>query len=679
MGWSSSTGKSSKKVGGVHVVHHDMRQVPNTTASSNSNSNSAAAGCMSALFHFFDFHHFQIPLNNHHHHHHHHTTNNNISTFQQQHHQVLDLTIPKGVEAPRNSLEINESPLKIMSNIQKNKMGIQIKTRPKVGDCSSENIICSSPSAKTPTLVARLMGLDLLPENTTTQSSPSTPNLQSKSTLHHKTRRQQQQQPPLRNRSSSLKTFMDNDMINSNFSGTRSLPETPRISLARRSSDSDNADYHHHYHHRLSLQINKENNNTINEENNIIELSRLSYLRRKYYHHQEESSRKVGLVDITNNIKSRERSINNNQSNCTSTSCSPRLRYLDNKNKTNMPTSITKDQTPKPPVNNLQSSQVISTVKVAPKPKQVVVQQVLKSKNNKVKANNNNNNNDKFGLCKKSSRNNKQEEPFVRAPTIINPHDHHHHNKKCKKTPLSSELLTSVPTLLHHVKKDPSTKIPSKPVSTDVVAQESKQTIRSQLSSCPSHHNKPSPHISQDNNGYTTTTTTTATTTTSTVDGGAELKSYVTKILKCTGINKHTLLSLSLITNFQFSPSQPINPSIFNYLEKLGLGLGFDLGLKCNRRLTFNLVNEVLVHWINNNNSKEVINGSDLVEILCTKIKGFPLADCQVLEDIDALINGDWTPLKCQNEEAFESEGDGIVTDIERQILESLIHETVSF
>lgn len=98
--------------------------------------------------------------------------------------------------------------------------GIQIKTQRSrfTDDISSE--CSSSPGTKTPNLVARLMGLDLLPEYSSPRpSSSSTP-----ATSHHR---------------------------------SRSLPSTPRVSSASRRS-TENKDYHH----RLSLQIDKENCNS---------------------------------------------------------------------------------------------------------------------------------------------------------------------------------------------------------------------------------------------------------------------------------------------------------------------------------------------------------------------------------------------------------------------------------
>lgn len=127
-------------------------------------------------------------------------------------------------------------------------MGLQIKTRngstkSKASEQQLPNndhiIALESPSGKTPNLLARLMGLDILPQNP----------------------------------SSSF------NCRGSNF-GTRSLPESPRVSSARLSD----VDCHHR---RLSLQIisDKENINFFEEAKR----------------EKEKVSKKVALVDITNN------------------------------------------------------------------------------------------------------------------------------------------------------------------------------------------------------------------------------------------------------------------------------------------------------------------------------------------------------------------------------------------
>lgn len=401
-------------------------------------------------------------------------------------------------------------------------MGIQIKTRSgetrslKAGSSasndSSSEISFSPGGAKTPNLVARLMGLDLLPESHSPSYSSchETPNLAAKSNLHHHLRLRQSLhgKPAVGHRNS----------IDFDISGTRSLPETPRISSARR-SDVD--------HHRLSLQINKENVG-VGEE---LDFSRFSYLRRKelkqedeyrspsHYARQivkqvkESVSRKVGL-DITNTLRNREQVrdrdefVNSLKAKKSSRvlskvvdqsspgkhstpSCSPRLsRFLESKQKpvtstTSNTTPIAKDNIPHQPrkSSSSSSSSPPSHYFIQPQPIKVLS---TKSKQQPVQGqeqyNHNYDQQRPAKKCKNASTGerfsqrlkkppqttdvirNKQEEPFVRPSTANRANSP---DKKCKKTPLSNNLLNiTVPTLLP-VKKDPSppaTKLPQKQV-----------------------------------------------------------------------------------------------------------------------------------------------------------------------------------------------------------------------
>uniref|UniRef100_A0A7C9E3D7 DUF4378 domain-containing protein n=1 Tax=Opuntia streptacantha TaxID=393608 RepID=A0A7C9E3D7_OPUST len=70
------------------------------------------------------------------------------------------------------------------------------------------------------------------------------------------------------------------------------------------------------------------------------------------------------------------------------------------------------------------------------------------------------------------------------------------------------------------------------------------------------------------------------------------------------------------------------------------------------------------------------IYGFQLVKILCTRIRSFPSADCQTLQDIDALVEKDLPRTGVQSDFiALEEEGDAIVSEIEGQVLDSLVHE----
>ncbi|KAJ6876186.1 hypothetical protein NC652_035526 [Populus alba x Populus x berolinensis] len=689
-------------------------------------------GCMCAVFQLFDFHHqFQFPLN-------HEQQSSNLlqpNSFL----PLEDPPIPKGFEAPRNSLELEEEEPSLPSSKEENfyiPMGIQIKTKG-VPNYSSSSEISSSPGTKTPNLVARLMGLDLLPDHLTYSPSHSssstlgTPNLPPKSYFQY--RHCRPQQPRHRSKRSSPRSCtLDHD-----FSGTRSVPETPRISSARRSDVE----------HRLSLQINKEN------AGEDLVLPRFSSLERKelkvedenrspgHYARQivkqvkESVSRKAGM-DITNTVINREQTRRRDQElelvsqykskktlskapsttktvgasgnspgkhSVNTTSFSPRLKFLEPKNKpiTTLPckdhNNISHSQ--KPP-SLLSQNTKPSTKPDLPKVMQDQHQHQRRpfKKCNKVTE-------EKFGpppprFVKKPLKTShiirtKQEEPFVSSTSA---RETNIPDTKCKKTPLSSIDLN---ISLLPVKKDPTppaTKIPQKQVSN--AAQESKWC--SQLSSCSSQSYK-QPQATRrldarENNNDDRSSNGVATNIVTTGDGAAQEEyEYISRILKRTGIDKDTPVSFTR----WFSPSHPLDPSTFYYLEHFTTPASTTtcqarqaMDRRCNRKLLFNLVDEILVDilrpYINvkplsfstrfglctRNFLLSHMNGSHLVHMLCTKLRSFPCADCHDLEDIDGLIDKDLPQLmKDQSEIAF-GEGEEIVMEIEKEIVETLIHET---
>lgn len=173
-----------------------------------------------------------------------------------------------------------------------------------------------------------------------------------------------------------------------------------------------------------------------------------------------------------------------------------------------------------------------------------------------------------------------------------------------------------------------------------------------------------------------------------------EYRHYIQRILKRAGIDKATPVSLAK----WYSPSHPLDPSIFHYIELFhpivttntyyspGAKDSFELNLKCNRRLVFQLVDELLADilkpylvgsrpccW-----TRDQMYGAELIDTLCSRIKKFPMADCKVLEDIDALIDADLGKGKSSSSWVHaneEEEGEGIVEEIQREIMKSLVHE----
>ncbi|CBI24465.3 unnamed protein product, partial [Vitis vinifera] len=601
-------GRSTKRGGGEGGGRPEGGGGGATTSCGGDKNNSATpSGCMSAVLQFFDFHQFQFVL---------HQPQPPLKP-----HSFLpeDPTLLKGVEAPRNSLESEESSLSSMSKEEEENLnipvGIQIKTsgdtRLKVGatnDLSSES--SCSPATKTPNLVARLMGLDLLPDDSLSPSSSS----------HQAT------QLPLGN--CHHRCFLDND-----FMGTRSLPETPRISSARR-SDVD---------HRLSLQINKENIGTSEE----LELSRsLSILNqgRDHEHAAPNKSKKNPKVCS----KSGDEFSPSKQH--STPSCSPRLRFLETKTKP-LSTSSTKDQKPHSPkpLSPLSSSSMDnhSQVKIPLKLKVQPLQNHHHNQQSPIKKCKKATGQHFGARLKKSPKTsetirNKQEEPFVRPSTAKNPN---HSDKKCKKTPLSTDLLNiAVPNLVPFKKEPspPTTKIPQK------------QVYEEEARHMPAAREKESEEKAM---------------TTTQAQGAAEFQ-YISRILKRTGLDRDTPVSSIQF----FSPSLPLHPSIFHQLEKPHATTPHP----ANPLLIFHLVNEFLPEILKPHvkNCHEM-RGWELYEKLYEKIGSIKCWNCEVLEDIDAMVDEDLPKWKLRRARGYaEEEEEEIVAEIERDILEKLVHET---
>ncbi|XP_028756342.1 uncharacterized protein LOC114715650 [Neltuma alba] len=659
------------------------------------------SGCMCAFFQFFDFHPLHFPIQQ------------QQPSFKLPSDNPEAQSIPKGAEAPRNSFESEDGTMSFISKEEDLKIPkrMQIKTsrRAKGGsgsDLSSE--ISNSPCTKTPTLVARLMGLDLLPDVQSPPSSSScisTPNTQGNSRLHRYKQRQNILTKPRKSTGSDI-------------APSRSLPETPRISSARR-SDADP---------RLSLQINKENLG-LGEES---ELPRFSFSKRKFeeqscrspshYARQivkqvkESVSRRVGL-DITNTVKSREQpkeellvqirvkkspkaslKVKDESSpgeNPCPPSSSPRLRFMEAKQKptTKLPSPLNpKDQNSHPvklpshpPINIQQQNRRVLTKS---KPQAFAAQEL---QNQKSVPKCNKDANERFSARLKKPRQtsdfnrNKQEELFVRPP---GPSPTRASDTKSKSKRTSNLLnLTRIPNL-RPVKTDPSpqeTKIPQKqPQEPDV--QRSKRST--QLSSCPRQTYKQEAKwilaTREDNdeeddkpNGAPTTG----------ACGPSELE-YVTNILSRTteeneGARNRVSLHSSIFHHLEqcYCPTSASTVcSVSNVAERNN-----QLGLRCNRKLLFDLVDEILGEilkpWGKQDSScpgSDVLASQLMAEAVCKRIRSFPEANCEVLEDIDALIEREDLGKMTKEGLACKEEEEGmLVEEIERSILEMLLHEAL--
>ncbi|XP_043705418.1 uncharacterized protein LOC122655274 [Telopea speciosissima] len=701
------------------------------------------SGCMSGVLHLFDFHQFQFPL--------HQPCFKTPNSFLQE-----DPTILKGAEAPRNSLESEEGlcmrTVPLSSIMKEGNLNLPVReivdnarrrrrreTKEQMEEkFSLETSINSPATTKTPNLVARLMGLDLLPDSFSPSFSCSSST--TSSSVHISTTRLEKiacaaVKRDLRSRrthhcrSSSNINFKESEVRYEVITGSRSLPDTPRISTARRSADADP---------RLSLQINKENLMNLPEE--ITSRNSFSYSpystksRKKEWRNGDENRspshyarqivkqvkdsvgrRKMGQ-DITNTTRNGANEGDSPTIKCQKTrrvsvtkmgdesipskqstpSCSPRLRFLEPKHKPVTTTSTSNDQSshsPRPSSKPLQISPSQPTPS-PPKPSQAFVdnQPQPKAPRKPKKGSSSERFTQRLTKSPKISETvrNKREDAFVRASPATQANLS---NKKCKKTPLSNDLVNiTVPSvvLLKKEQQEP-------------VAQGSKRS--SQLPSCLSRNKKQEGTKAlahqDDNKGNNNNS--------SSRNGGgsgAEFR-YVKGILRSTGIFRDSFIS---ITRW-YSPCHPLNPIIFHHLEHSFHSSKFEeeedenddkgefddlclLRHRCNRKLMFQLVDEILVDelrpylnmkpWLRcidhgGFSPKDTQTTSlQLLERLWSRIQSFPAANCQILQDIDALVEKDLPDNNMRTLHLYSEEGESIVFEIERLILDSLLHETAA-
>lgn len=646
---TNSAGKSRKRGGQRHT----------------SSSSSSSGGCMSAIFHLFNIHHHHFPFHQ-------------PSLISETPINFPQEIILKGVEAPRNSLELEEqqpmveeevassssssSKIKQETNFNIPMGGIQIKTKRSrlMEDVSSECSSSSPAGTKTPNLVARLMGLDLLPENSSPRPSLSSPRPSSSSS--HAT--------PALNPLSKLSSHKNN---------TRSLPATPRISTAARPSTEVD------YNHRLSLQINNkaENKRTYDE-------STSEYAKHIAKQVRESISRRVG-ADITNTMKKQkeqrrdellvvlkpkrpsppssatviDKSRNLDQGHLHGKeneitpvlhSCSsPRQTLSEMKNNINHLSYKPKSDSPPKSSSSLSSTEAPTTklmkqekppVKLVQKCKRIIASE-------------------KYDLRLKKM--NQQEDVFVK--------------KLCNKksTPLSNHLvnvnIVNTTTKFISFKKD----MASSPASSTTEKQVPLASI-TQLPSCQNRSYNTNnlsvkDDVSSNCNGVAASTTRTSSV-------SAE---YISRILSLSGIEKTTPIS---ITQW-YSPSHPLHPSIFNQLEKIFHPTTTTSSSFADRKLIFDVVDELLVEilkpyiclkpWAySSRRNSHRMYGSELTEKLSEKISFLPAANCQVLEDIDGLIAGDMrsrNSTRVVGAVAFEEEAEELVAEMERDMVDTLVGE----
>ncbi|XP_051121722.1 uncharacterized protein LOC127245110 isoform X2 [Andrographis paniculata] len=610
-------------------------------------------GCICAVFHLFDLQPFQLPLNQ--------------SHLQQQ----QPTSSPKGIEAPRNSLESDIIHQEVEPPSLNFPGGLQIKTRVSSSTKSGtdqENCSSSSPgtassttTTTTPSLVARLMGLDILPQSTSPSysSNPKNFNLtKTKKDRHHQ----------ILGRRLPSRSFSDDDII-------RNTDTPPRMSAGRRRSDVEC--------HRLSLK-----ENLMSEEEFGFGKRRLQILSEV----RESLGRRRGgggLIDITNRIRmdsSDQNLIRRDENLVLLKPCKKKQdQGGDSKSKLvdqgKLPLAVRFSDIKKNKQGSSSSGPKSTRIPISchegiydpsssNNNQDIILQQGNRKGNGRGRIPSSNLKKFPHDWSNKAMMN-KKEEPFVRsrAPT--------HNSSKFKKSPLSMELLnTSGPTLLSVKKSTPS---PQKQMQmqTQIQAESDARGSKRNTQSL-SSKKRYSYDLQQPGNGVPDSNNSCC------AAAAADYRCYIQRILKRTGIiDGVTPLKLGK----WHTPSHPLDPSIFYYLElfhPVSDASSAALSRRCNRKLVFQLVDELLAEilkpYLEFQPRSSRISISDqigLIDELYAKIDSFPAANCQFLEDIDALIDKD---LRNRKSGGFpEEERAKLAGEIAGEIMDSLLDETASF
>ncbi|ONK72686.1 uncharacterized protein A4U43_C04F22030 [Asparagus officinalis] len=151
-----------------------------------------------------------------------------------------------------------------------------------------------------------------------------------------------------------------------------------------------------------------------------------------------------------------------------------------------------------------------------------------------------------------------------------------------------------------------------------------------------------------------------------------------------------SILQRSGITNpaqpRRYSPSLAVDPFIFHQLE-LDLPMLFPRYLshrnpirhRSNRKLLFHLVQEVLADLLA---CRPRLNKANLLDRVWTQIRSFPLADCQVIEDIDALVAGDLAEAKVRrlliHTRLVGPRRRGSALEVEEEVMDSVVGEAAA-
>ncbi|KFK26795.1 hypothetical protein AALP_AA8G294500 [Arabis alpina] len=545
-----------------------------------------ANGCMAAFYHLFDFHHFYFSS-------HHHLTIHSPSSTSKGLKIIQESSLPSTTYKDTQSFNI--PPVRMRVRTETGTTSSRLRALATDTSTSSSEI-CNSPSSKTPNLVARLMGLDLLPDKTHLNDS-----LQNHHSMtHYGTSR------------------LSSKRLSGTRLGTRSLPGSPRMSSSRK-SDFDI--------HRLSLQLNKENKHEEfscsrlkeRKQNQEENWSSREYARQIVKQIKERVvTRRVVGMDITNSVKNRGagKSLHSNElRRDTTVSCSPRTRFSDKENKAStihksntIQSSVRPTQKPKPTTTILVS---VSKASGEKQNKKRVKQRELRPINR----------------CKKAESETRfSPRPIKHSPTPDTQIKQREAflfesagAKAKKKIPKSNDLDNIS-----------ATRPPKKQVNVP-----GGQKSNEDPSICISQIDENIPKV---DNVFASSSSSNNTE-----------QVYIKRVINLAGINTDSLVSSATM----------LDPSIFHKLEHSGENPSGSLALRCNRRLLFDLVSEILTETVK---KRRKYHGSELMDEVCSVVERNSHNLCQIPGEIGSM----------------EEQGEEIIAEIERDFIDELVRETAS-
>ncbi|CAA7396753.1 unnamed protein product [Spirodela intermedia] len=524
--------------------------------------------------------------------------------------------------------------------------------------------------SKTGNVVARLMGLDQIPEPTPSRSSDGYSSQEQLSSLRvatfHKQRRETAAvtppplRHPLRPRNCDFLVAPPEDARH----GTRSLPDTPRMSSARKSWDADP---------RLSLQLSfKENVAFALGEGNASflspsSLSAKSKRRISRLQQDENRSPRQYASDIMKQVKeSVTRRIagrsfedppagstgqktkafchENGRQICSSTappSCSPRLRALDSpKNKPASPAP----PPPPPPLPLCRPS--------SPHPQRMdrEVAKAASGKSRKPRS-------EWFmEKMRKSPAVAAREESFLSPPSSPQP------RKKCR---------SSSPAFVPGIRKEALTFTSLSPPPSPSPSQQTSAPAAPRL-----RHTRGQLRISDDGDSRARRSSNSSVL-------GPEEYLYVRCVLGRTGVQSHTPLSSAAAR--WYSPSHPVDPIVFHQLERSFNRSSGSLRQRCNRKLLFHLVDEVLAELLWQPREpwrRRITDGESLMQSVWSRIRNFSAASCRAAPpDVDALVEADLPAVNVRRlllHPAVSQEAESVAVELGTSILDSLVAEAAA-